>query len=114
MEHPSYLRRPMDKFSFLGNIDVSQVDELYQKFVSDPASVDESWKEFFEGFEFARTLYPEPVQKKGATTFAGDEIHVQKEFKVINLINGYRNRGHLFTDTNPVRERRKYFPTLDI
>ncbi|MDB2337030.1 2-oxoglutarate dehydrogenase E1 component, partial [Flavobacteriaceae bacterium] len=29
-------------------------------------------------------------------------------------INGYRTRGHLFTKTNPVRDRRKYTPTLDI
>ena len=40
--------------------------------------------------------------------------HLRKEFNVINLINGYRTRGHLFTDTNPVRERRKYTPTLDL
>ncbi len=33
---------------------------------------------------------------------------------MINLINGYRNRGHLFTKTNPVRERRTYTPTLDL
>ena len=32
----------------------------------------------------------------------------------MNLINAYRNRGHLFTKTNPVRERRKYTPTLEI
>ena len=25
-----------------------------------------------------------------------------------------RTRGHLFTKTNPVRERRKYAPTLDL
>jgi 2-oxoglutarate dehydrogenase E1 component len=35
-----------------------------------------------------------------------------KEFRVINLIQGYRSRGHLFTRTNPVRIRRKYSPTL--
>ena len=34
--------------------------------------------------------------------------------KVINLINGYRQRGHLFTKTNPVRDRRKYTPDLSI
>ena len=33
---------------------------------------------------------------------------------VVDLINGYRTRGHLFTKTNPVRDRRKYTPTLDI
>src|SRR4029077_14557291 len=38
---------------------------------------------------------------------------VRKEFAVLNLINLYRSSGHLFTHTNPVRERRKYYPTLD-
>ena len=47
-----------------------------------------------------------------------DEVDVEipqqvyKEFKVIELINGYRTRGHLFTKTNPVRNRRQYSPTL--
>src|SRR6185503_19808176 len=40
--------------------------------------------------------------------------NVSKEFKVISLITGYRQRGHLFTKTNPVRERRSYQPTLAI
>ncbi|MEP7264825.1 MAG: 2-oxoglutarate dehydrogenase E1 component, partial [Bacteroidota bacterium] len=44
----------------------------------------------------------------------GTQEFIGKEFNVINLINGYRSRGHLFTDTNPVRERRKYTPTLDL
>ena len=39
---------------------------------------------------------------------------MRKEFQVIRLIDGYRSRGHLFTKTNPVRERRKYEPSLDI
>ena len=39
---------------------------------------------------------------------------LQKEFQVVKLIDNYRGRGHLFTKTNPVRERRKYTPTLDI
>ena len=38
-----------------------------------------------------------------------------KEINVLRLINeGYRTRGHFFTKTNPVRDRRKYEPTLDI
>jgi 2-oxoglutarate dehydrogenase E1 component len=39
---------------------------------------------------------------------------VQKEFQVVRLIDGYRTRGHLFTKTNPVRDRRKYEPSLAI
>lgn len=95
----------MDNLSYLSGTDVSAVDDLYRQYLNDKNSVDASWQQFFNGFEFARTNYE--------TT---DEIpdKVRKEFNVINLINGYRTRGHLFTDTNPVRERRKYNPTLDI
>ena len=95
----------MDKVSYVGNADVNAIDHLYKMYQQNPESVDIGWKKFFEGFDFARTNYED-----------GGEIpeNFQKEFKVINLINGYRNRGHLFTKTNPVRERRKYSPTLEI
>ena len=93
----------MDKVSYVGNADVNAIDHLYKMYLQDPQSVDIGWQKFFEGFDFARTNFED-----------GGEIpeNFQKEFKVINLINGYRNRGHLFTKTNPVRERRKYTPTL--
>jgi 2-oxoglutarate dehydrogenase E1 component len=94
----------MDKVSYVGNADVNAIDHLYKMYLQDPESVDIGWKKFFEGFEFART------------NFEDGEIpeNFQKEFRVINLIDGYRSRGHLFTRTNPVRERRKYSPTLAI
>jgi 2-oxoglutarate dehydrogenase E1 component len=95
----------MDKISYVGNADVNAIDDLYESYRKDPNSVDEGWKKFFEGFEFAQTSYEEG---------GGVPENFQKEFKVINLIEGYRSRGHLFTRTNPVRERRKYSPTLDI
>ncbi len=95
----------MDKFSFVGNADVSSIEELYQTYLKDPQSVDESWNLFFQGFEFSKTSYDEG----GAVP-----ENVTKEFKVLDLILAYRNRGHLFTKTNPVRERRQYKPSLDI
>lgn len=95
----------MDKVSYLGNADISAIEFLYNQYCIDAESVDEGWKKFFEGFEFAKTVY----ESDGAIP-----ENFQKEFKVINLINGYRTRGHLFTKTNPVRERRKYLPTLAI
>ncbi len=99
----------MDKYSYLGNGDVSAIEDIYKQYLQDNHSVDENWQKFFEGFEFARKNFDE-------TTINSGEIpqNVQKEFRVINLINGYRSRGHLFTCTNPVRERRKYSPTLDL
>ena len=95
----------MDKFSWVNNVDPTLIEEYYQSYQNDPNSVEESWKKFFEGFEFARTDF---AQKDNES-----ELY-PAEFKVISLINGYRQRGHLFTKTNPVRTRRKYTPTLAI
>jgi len=104
----------MDKFSYLSNADVSAVEELYKKFLENPSEVEEGWARFFEGFEFARANFD--IDQPSAATKAVFEsgLDFDKEFKVLNLINGYRTRGHLFTKTNPVRDRRKYTPTLDI
>jgi 2-oxoglutarate dehydrogenase E1 component len=103
----------MDKFGYVGNADVSAMEELYKRYQQDPNSVDESWKDFFKGFDFARTEY-KVQDKHPATVGPGGTTNVTKEFNVINLINGYRMRGHLFTKTNPVRNRRKYKPDLGL
>ena len=93
----------MDKFSFLGALHTGMIEEMYQNYLRDPKSISEEWSSFFQGFDFAKEVYSE------------EDIPqiFQKEFKVINLIDAYRKSGHLFTKTNPVRERRKYMPTLD-
>jgi len=95
----------MDPHSYLANSDVNAIEALYQQYKSNPQSVDSSWQRFFEGFEFQRTEFaPLP----GGDTIGGAvSSEVIKEFKVINLINGYRQRGHLFTETNPVRPAMK-------
>ncbi len=95
----------MDKFTYLGNADVGTIESNYRLYLENPEAMDDSWKRFFEGFEFARSHYPED-QLQGQT--------FDQEFNVLNLIDWYRKRGHLFTVTNPVRVRRKYFPTLAI
>lgn len=95
----------MDKFSFIGNSEIDSIDKLYEQYQSDPDSVDSQWQKFFEGFEFAQKNFP--------VGNSSDELF-DNEFKVINLIEGYRKRGHLFTKTNPVRSRRTYSPTLAI
>jgi 2-oxoglutarate dehydrogenase E1 component len=94
----------MKTFSVLGHSEISQVEAMYAAYQADPGSVEASWKDFFLGFDFARAHFDT----------GGTPGIVGKEFNVINLINGYRSRGHLFTHTNPVRARRTYSPTLDI
>ncbi len=95
----------MDDLSFLQSLNSEAIEELYRNYRDNPESVDPSWHHFFQGFDLARRDFSHPESE----TLTFDE-----EFKVLNLINGYRKRGHLFTQTNPVRSRRKYFPTLDL
>jgi 2-oxoglutarate dehydrogenase E1 component len=99
----------MDNYSFLNAAHTAHFAALYDQYLQQPDSVEPSWRAFFQGFDFG-------LESNGSTTTETFEIpeHLQKEFRVVKLIDGYRSRGHLFTKTNPVRERRKYSPTLDI
>jgi len=102
----------MDKFSFLNAVHSGFIAELYDQYLINPDTVEPSWRGFFQGYDFANEKYS--LKEKDASNNLEVPDSVRKEFKVIDLINGYRTRGHLFTKTNPVRERRQYTPTLDI
>lgn len=103
----------MDKYSFLNAAHTVYFAELYEQYLQDPDSIEPSWRAFFQGYDFGSESYGingEVIE--GVITPVPE--HVQKEFQVVKLIDAYRTRGHLFTKTNPVRERRKYAPTLEI
>jgi 2-oxoglutarate dehydrogenase E1 component len=102
----------MDRFSFLGAAHLALIDDVYERYLNDPDSVEPSWRAFFQGYDFAREVYDESALSSEEQEQVPE--HVRKEFLVIKLIEGYRVRGHLFTRTNPVRERRKYAPTLSL
>ena len=112
----------MDRFSFLNAAHSQLIEDLYQQYLKFPDSLEPSWKAFFQGFDFALENYSESqeqvsgnVQNIVSNISNGDvPEEIKKEFRVVNLIEAYRNRGHLFTKTNPVRERRHYEPSLAI
>ena len=110
----------MDKFSFLNAANTTYFAELYDQYLQHPDSVEPSWRAFFQGFDFGTAqngtishqekeqISPQPEDLN--CDLISDQI--LKEFQVVQLIDAYRSRGHLFTKTNPVRNRRKYTPTL--
>ncbi len=114
----------MDRFSFLNAAHSQLIEDLYQQYLQYPDALEPSWKAFFQGFDFALQNYGEEPENNSAATptqFAQSALtngeipeDIQKEFRVVNLIEAYRQRGHLFTKTNPVRERRHHMPTLDL
>jgi len=98
----------MDRLNYINSGNAAYISSLYEAYKQDPESIEFGWQKFFEGFDFGRET---PVQAA-----IGEETpeHFLKEINVLNMINGYRTRGHLFTKTNPVRERRKYFPGKEL
>lgn len=97
----------MDKFSYISQADVGYLDQLYQNYKKDSASVDATWQKFFEGYEFSQQRFGD----NGAVAADGPSI---KETQVRNLIFAYRSFGHLKAKTNPVRERRNHNVHLDL
>ena len=99
----------MDKYSFLNAAHTDYFTELYDKYLKYPDTVEPSWRAFFQGFDFGL--------ENGTVISSTSDIevpdHLKKEFAVVKLIDEYRSRGHLFTKTNPVRERRTYKPDLN-
>jgi 2-oxoglutarate dehydrogenase E1 component len=85
----------MDKYSYLTNATPEYLENLYKDFKNNPDSVEADFKKFFEGFDFATLNYNGKAQ-----TFSSDE------FKVYNLIEAYRRRGHLIANTNPLKPRK--------
>jgi len=112
----------MDRYSFLNTAHTSFFAELYDRYLTNPDSVEPSWRAFFQGFDFGMESALDEVGIEGhngsSVVVDGKSVaipeNLYKEFQVVKLIDAYRGRGHLFTKTNPVRERRKYTPTLEI
>jgi 2-oxoglutarate dehydrogenase E1 component len=103
----------MDRFSFLNAAHSQLIEDLYQQYLKFPDSLEPSWKAFFQGFDFALENYGDddniqfiqasasaaPAVQQISQAVSNGEVpeHIKKEFKVVNLIEAYRTRGHLFT-----------------
>ena len=97
----------MADFSFIANAHPDYIESMYQKFRQDPDALDPTWMAFFKGFE-----YGEP--SNGTHTPSASVQFTDKEFQVLSLIKAFRNRGHLLSTTNPIRQRRNRKPNLNL
>ena len=106
----------MDDFSILSNAHPDYIDSIYKDFLKDPNSVEPEWRSFFKGFDLANKF---GENNNGiATTTDSTQVSAEtvspKEFKVLKLISGYRNKGHLLANTNPLRPRRDRHADLEL
>jgi 2-oxoglutarate dehydrogenase E1 component len=114
----------MKDFSFVTNSHPGFVEELYKDFVNNSASVDPELKKFFEGFDFAVSQQANtqttvsPLDNTTSASLTVSQIatpaNLDKEFAVYQLIRAYRKRGHLISDTNPIKKRKDRHANLDL
>ena len=102
----------MKDHSSVFNAHPQYIDSMYQSWQRDPESVETDWRAFFQGFDFALSA---ANGASGAVGSAGpDSGQLQKEFAVMGLIHGYRDRGHTLSTTNPIKPRKDRKPRLDL
>ena len=68
------------------------LDDTYQRYRSDPGSVDPTWRAFFAGMEFSGSLGGEP----------GASVDVKRQTATVRLITAYRELGHLQAHIDPL------------
>ena len=105
----------MKDFQYITGSHPSYIENLYNDFVKDPASVDTEMRKFFEGFDFAVSNGLQPTN--GAAVKAGPAVsgsQLDKEFAVYQLIQAYRKKGHLVANTNPIRKRKDRHANLEL
>ena len=101
---------------FGGN--AAYIEELYEQYLSNPASVDAEWRSYFDGLpkvngaamqdvnhseiktyfrELARSTAPVVIAGAGA-----DPVQQEKQVRVLQLISAYRHRGHQHARLDPL------------
>ena len=98
----------MSNFSHLANANPRYIENMYRQFTDNPDSVDQSWRDFFLGFQYATENTDGTVESNGQLpTSADGEVdwtHVGKELSVFALIKAYRVRGHVEANIDPINE----------
>ena len=102
----------MKDFSYITSSHPGYIEQLYQDFSRSPESIDPDLRKFFEGFDFAVNQLEGKHTSEGISS--GGDIDWRKELGVYRMILGYRNKGHLTSKTNPIRERKDRGANLDL
>ncbi len=96
----------MKDFQYITNSHPAYIESLYQDFLKDPSTVEEDLRKFFEGFDFAISNAAVAVKAGSGVAEVQSTIDWQAEINAYRMILGYRNKGHLLADTNPIRKRK--------
>jgi len=111
------------KSSQLSGGNAAFIEDLYENYLVDPASVPAPWKTYFDDLQgsgdvpHSAVLANVQAQARNArfATGGGDEEMARKQTAVGKLVTAFRSRGHLSADLDPLAMMEKpNAPDLDI
>ncbi|MFQ3306964.1 MAG: 2-oxoglutarate dehydrogenase E1 component [Candidatus Midichloriaceae bacterium] len=112
---------------FLFSQNATFLEELYEKYLENPQSVDDSWKEFFSDIEDGNTSHSGPSWLKKKNKIIGDfsdeKIATNEKpksaqssennllsLKIVKLIDAFRLYGHMAVKLDPLNLDPQPFP----
>src|SRR5438477_7593399 len=98
--------------SIAARANLELIDQNYQRWQENPASVDPSWAAFFEGFELGNL-----PQRNGAAAVAAPRPVTREsplQTRIDGLVYAYRTLGHTIARVNPLAEKRPENPLLSL
>ncbi|MGE0826003.1 MAG: 2-oxoglutarate dehydrogenase E1 component [Candidatus Binatia bacterium] len=88
------------------------VEALYDQYLKDPDSVDEEWQEYFSRLGNGAVAAQPQVESLGERAVAARDI--EKHARIVQLIQAYRERGHLQASLDPLNiTEKRADPQLD-
>jgi 2-oxoglutarate dehydrogenase E1 component len=102
------------KTSYLNDWNADLLDEYYQRWKQDPASVDSSWSAFFEGFELGSSAgrNGKPGVAPGSERPATEPDRLQA--RIDSMVQNYRILGHTQAQIDPLAQARPETPALTL
>src|SRR5436305_12072856 len=100
------------------------IEELYDRYLADPTSVDAEWRSYFDELRGGAADVPhapviasfiELARNKKVAGAMVDSTTMHKQVLVLRLISKFRTLGMLHADLDPLKRREPlYVPDLDL
>jgi 2-oxoglutarate dehydrogenase E1 component len=91
--------------TYFNSLNAGYIEGLEEQYRTDPSRLEPSWRFFFDGLSVSRT---------GEAPAEISPEKLEFEIRVLELIQGYREMGHLIADVNPLDRGVKTHPLLDL
>jgi 2-oxoglutarate dehydrogenase E1 component len=99
--------------SFANRFNADLLEQNFERWQKDPASVDATWAAFFEGFELG-SVQSRAGQKSESESAPGDALDAPLQTRVDGLVYAYRTLGHTIAQIDPLSKGRPENPMLSL